>query len=81
MEEKERSFYDRIKDVVNAYMFHDPNAQAATAYDRERRRNTVDEKSLSMYRESAEAGHPFSCFSLGRCYENGIGVEKDLEKA
>lgn len=81
MEEKERSFYDRIKDVVNAYMFHDPNAQAATAYDRERRRNTVDEKSLSMYRESAEAGHPFSCFSLGRCYENGTGVEKDLEKA
>ncbi|MBO4926669.1 MAG: sel1 repeat family protein [Clostridiales bacterium] len=81
MEEKERSFYDKFKDVVNAYMFHDPNAQAATAFDRERRKKTVDEKSFQMFRESAEAGHPFACFSLGRCYENGMGVEKDLEKA
>ena len=81
MEEKDRSFYDKFKDVVNAYIFHDPNAQAATAFDRERRKNDVDEKTLSMFRESAEAGHPFACFSLGRFYENGTGVEKDLEKA
>ena len=33
MEEKERNFYDRFKDVVSAYVFHDPNAQAATAMD------------------------------------------------
>lgn len=81
MEENERTYYDKIKDIVNAYLFHDPNAQAATAYDREKKRKTVDEKTFAMFKESAEAGHPFSCFNLGRCYENGAGVEKDLEQA
>lgn len=81
MENRERNFYDKIKDVVNAYLLHDPNAQAATAFDREKKKKTVDEKTLQMFRESAEAGHPFSCFNLGRCYETGSGVEKDLEQA
>ena len=81
MEEKERSIYDKFKDVVYAYMLHDPNAQAVTAFDRERKMKTVDEKTLTMFRESAEAGHPFSCYNLGRCYENGTGVEKDLSQA
>ena len=81
MQEKERSFYDKFKDTVYAYMFHDPNAQATTAYDREKKHKTVDEKTLQMFRESAEAGHPFSCFNLGRCYETGSGVEKDLQQA
>ena len=76
MEENERTYYDKIKDIVNAYLFHNPNAQAATAYDREKKRKTVDEKTFAMFKESAEAGHPFSCFNLGRCYENGAGVEK-----
>ena len=81
MEEKERNIYDKFKNVVHAYMFHDPNAQALTAYDREQRMKSVDEKTLAMFRESAEAGHPFSCFNLGRCYEHGFGVEKDLKEA
>ncbi len=81
MDEKERTFYDKIKDTVNAYMFHDPNAQAATAFDRERKMKTVDDKAFAMFMESAEAGHPFSCFNVGRCYETGTAVEKDLEKA
>ncbi len=77
----ERNFYDKIKDAVSAYVLHDPNAQAAAAFDREKRMKSVDDKTLSMFRESAEAGHPFSCFNLGRCYETGSGVEKDLEQA
>ncbi|MBR5039852.1 MAG: sel1 repeat family protein [Clostridiales bacterium] len=81
MDDKERNFYDKIKDAVSAYVLHDPNAQAATAFDREKRMKSVDDKTLSMFRESAEAGHPFSCFNLGRCYETGSGVEKDLEQA
>lgn len=81
MDEKERTFYDKIKDTVNAYMFHDPNAQVATAFDRERKMKTVDDKSFAMFMESAEAGHPFACFNVGRCYETGAAVEKDLEKA
>ena len=81
MDDKERNFYDKIKDAVSAYVLHDPNAQAATAFDRERRMKSVDEKTLSMFRESAEAGHPFSCYNLGRCYETGSGVDQDLEQA
>lgn len=81
MEEKERNFYEKIKDAVNAYVLHDPNAQAVTAFEREKKMKTVDERTLAMFQESAEAGHPFSCFNLGRCYELGNGVEKDLEKA
>lgn len=81
MEEKNRNFYDKIRDAVSAYVLHDPNAQAATAFEREKKMKTVDEKTLAMFRESAEAGHPFSCFNLGRCYETGSGVEKDLEQA
>ena len=81
MDDKERNFYDKIKDAVSAYVLHDPNAQAAAAFDREKRMKSVDDKTLSMFRESAEAGHPFSCFNLGRCYETGSGVEKDLEQA
>ena len=81
MEEKERNFYDKIKDAVSAYLLHDPNAQAVTAFERERKKKAVDDKTLEMFRESAEAGHPFSCFNRGRCYETGNGVEKDLEKA
>ena len=81
MEEKERNFYEKIKDAVNAYVLHDPNAQAVTAFEREKKMKTVDERTLAMFQESAEAGHPFSCFNLGRCYELGNGVEKDPEKA
>lgn len=81
MDDKERNFYEKIKDAVSAYVLHDPNAQAATAFDREKRMKSVDERTLSMFRESAEAGHPFSCFNLGRCYETGSGVEQDLEQA
>lgn len=82
MDENRRSFYDRFKDTVNAYVFHDPNAQANTAWDRVRKAQDVDEKSFQMFQESAEAGHPFACYSVGRCYENGTGgVEKDLAKA
>ncbi len=81
MEEKDRGFYDKIRDAVNAYVLHDPNAQAVTAFEREKKMKTVDDKTLAMFQESAEAGHPFSCFNLGRCYETGNGVEKDLEKA
>lgn len=81
MEEKNRNFYDKIRDAVSAYVLHDPNAQAATAFEREKKMKAVDEKTLAMFRESAEAGHPFSCFNLGRCYETGSGVEKDLEQA
>ena len=81
MEEKNRNFYDKIKDAVSAYVLHDPNAQAQTAFEREKKMKTVDEKTLAMFRESAEVGHPFSCFNLGRCYETGSGVEQDLEQA
>ncbi len=82
MDENRRSFYDRFKDTVNAYVFHDPNAQANTAWDRVRKSQDVDEKSFQMFQESAEAGHPFACYSIGRCYESGTGgVEKDLGKA
>ncbi|MBO4474173.1 MAG: sel1 repeat family protein, partial [Clostridiales bacterium] len=81
MEEKERNFYDRFRDVVSAYVFHDPNAQAATAFDRVTKTKKVDEKTYALFRESAEAGHPFSCFHIGSCYENGYSVDKDLEKA
>ena len=81
MEEKDRSIFERLKDVVGAYVFHDPNSQAATAFDRAKKKKTVDDRSFSMFMESAEAGHPFSCFTVGSCYERGESVDKDLGKA
>lgn len=82
MDDNKRTIYDRFKDTVNAYMFHDPNAQVNAAWDRVRKTKDVDEKTFQMFQESAEAGHPFACFNLGVCYENGTGgVEKDLEQA
>lgn len=82
MDDNKRNFYDRFKDSVIAYVFHDPNAQAQTAFDRARKANDVDEKTFQLFKESAEAGHPFACFSVGLCYERGEGgVEKDYEKA
>ncbi|MBR3056611.1 MAG: sel1 repeat family protein [Clostridiales bacterium] len=81
MEEKERNFYDKAKSAIYAFIFREPAAQAQTAYDRQWRKKEVDSKSFRLYQEAAETGQPFACFSVGRCYEEGRVVEKDLEKA
>ena len=31
--------------------------------------------------QAAEMGHPSAMFGLGICYQDGTGVEKDIEKA
>ncbi len=81
MEEKERNIYDRAKSAIHAFIFREPGALAQTAYDRQWRKKEVDDRSFQMYREAAETGQPFACFSVGRCYEEGRVVEKDLQKA
>lgn len=34
-----------------------------------------------FYDQGAHMGDPFGCYYLGRCYHNGIGVQKDLAQA
>jgi len=81
MEEKQRNFYDKAKSAIHAFIFHEPVAQTQTALDRQWRKKEVDDKSFRLYQEAAETGQPFACFSVGRCYEEGRVVEKDLAKA
>src|ERR1044071_5842803 len=38
-------------------------------------------KNFESYKTAAEKGDIFAQFNLGRCYQNGIGVEKDEVKA
>lgn len=81
MEEKERNIYDKAKSAIHAFIFHEPGALAQTAYDRQWRKKEIDDRSFRMYQEAAETGQPFACFSVGRCYEEGRVVDKDLKKA
>ncbi|KAI8977514.1 hypothetical protein BDF20DRAFT_875305 [Mycotypha africana] len=37
--------------------------------------------SFSWYKKAADVGNPMACHKLGFFYENGIGCEKDIEKA
>jgi TPR repeat protein len=39
------------------------------------------EKALDLYRVGASQGHSGSMYNLGACYENGVGVVKDFNKA
>ena len=39
------------------------------------------EKAVRYYKLAAKAGHADSQYSLGICYENGLGVHKSLDKA
>lgn len=39
------------------------------------------ERAASLYRKTAEKGHPLAQFRLGNCYYNGIGVTKDDKRA
>ena len=38
-------------------------------------------KALVLYHRAAELGHVHSYHSIGLCYYNGIGVERDIKKA
>jgi TPR repeat protein len=38
-------------------------------------------KAAELYRKAAEQGDADAQNSLGKCYQNGIGVTKDLKKA
>ena len=38
-------------------------------------------RAVEYYRKAAEAGYAKAQYQLGVCYEEGIGVAKDLEKA
>ena len=34
-----------------------------------------------MFQAASEQGHAYGQYNLGYCYENGVGVEKDEQKA
>ena len=36
---------------------------------------------MKMWKKAAKKGHPKAEFSLGYCYANGVGVEKNISKA
>ena len=38
-------------------------------------------KAIELFQKAAELGEPEASYWLARCYQFGIGVEKDLEKA
>ena len=38
-------------------------------------------QAVQWYQQSAEAGHMAAQYNLGICYENGTGVEKNVQKA
>ena len=38
-------------------------------------------KAMDLYREAAEQGFPMAQFYIGRMYENGWGVDKDIKEA
>lgn len=38
-------------------------------------------KAVEMFTRAAENGSVYGMKSLARCYEEGIGIEKDAEKA
>ena len=38
------------------------------------------EKAFEWYEKSAENGNKIAQYNLGRCYKDGIGVEKDKVK-
>ena len=38
-------------------------------------------KAIELFQKAAELGEPEAYYWLARCYQFGIGVEKDLEKA
>ncbi|RIB27747.1 hypothetical protein C2G38_1703997 [Gigaspora rosea] len=38
-------------------------------------------KAFKYYQKSADLRHVDGLYNVGRCYEYGIGVEKDIEKA
>jgi TPR repeat protein len=37
-------------------------------------------RAVEIYTESAKRGHPAALFSLGRCFQDGGGVEIDLQR-
>ena len=38
-------------------------------------------KAFELYRQSASEGDAGGLYNLGRCYLEGIGIEKDMDKA
>ena len=36
---------------------------------------------VELYQKLANQGHAFAQYALGKCYKNGIGLEKDNQKA
>ena len=36
---------------------------------------------VELYQQAAEQGHADAQNKLGHCYQNGIGIEKDVKKA
>ncbi|MDY6300862.1 MAG: sel1 repeat family protein, partial [Bacteroidales bacterium] len=38
-------------------------------------------EAVRLYREAAQRGIPASKYHLGYCYENGLGVDKDMDQA
>ena len=43
---------------------------------------TLDyEKAVSWFRKAADKGHSGAQYLLGVCYENGLGVKRDVKQA
>lgn len=62
-----------------AKIFDVPDAQINLGALYDRRGESA--KAVRCYREAADMGHAVAQHNLGCCYENGEGVEKDVEQA
>ena len=62
------------------------SAKAMCELGRQYRQGTVTlekdhTKAIALFQKAAELGEPEASYWLAKCYQFGIGVEKDLEKA